>query len=180
MGSDKALLRVGDQPVIQLLADRLCELTDQVFLSTDNPGQYDFLNLIPIGDKYPCRGPLAGLHAALLNTTRTRVLLLACDLPGVSSALLRRMVDFSDDYDVVIPVTSDRRLQPVCAVYGRNCLSLVEKYLNAGESRVVRLAEDPRLRVRRLTPPEGCFTDSQLLDVNSPEDFAEFLRLINS
>ena len=177
MGFDKALLSLGRQPVAQMLAARLRELTDQVFLSTNDPSVYSFLGLPAIADAYPGRGPLAGLHAAMLHTSRFWVLVLACDLPGVSTILLRRLIESSSDFDAVIPVTSDGRMHPVCALYSRNCLGLVEKYLGAGENRMINLLENPKLRVLRITAAEGFFSDAELHDVNSLQDYEEYLRL---
>ncbi len=48
MGSDKALLGVNGVPIVQMLASRLREITDEVMISTNNPSGYEFLGL-PIG-----------------------------------------------------------------------------------------------------------------------------------
>jgi molybdopterin-guanine dinucleotide biosynthesis protein A len=180
MGRDKSLLRIGEQSILHLLAGRLRELSDQVFLSTGSRPANGWSDVEVIHDRYPGRGPIAGLHAALLQTARPKVLLLACDLPGVSTVLLRHLVDRSPGFDAVIPVTSDGRSHPACAVYSRNCLPVVEACLKAGENRLLRVAEDPRLRALRLRLPDELAADVQLLNVNSPEDLTAFLRRQNS
>jgi molybdopterin-guanine dinucleotide biosynthesis protein A len=40
MGKDKALLTVNGTPVVQLLASRLREITDEVLISTNDPSAY--------------------------------------------------------------------------------------------------------------------------------------------
>lgn len=177
MGCDKALLRLGKQPVLQLLATRLRELTDQVFLSANDPPAYDFLGLRIIPDIYTSRGPLAGLHAAMLHTLRPLVLVLACDLPSVPTSLLRHMIECSTGFDIVIPVTSDGCLHPVCAVYRRTCQQSIEDSLCAGENRMISLLDDPRLRTRLLQSVDGAFSDADLTDLNSPEDVEKYRRL---
>jgi molybdopterin-guanine dinucleotide biosynthesis protein A len=176
MGRDKALLCIEGMPVAQLLAKRLQALTDEVLLSTNNPASYAFLGLNTISDIYVGRGPLAGLHATLIHTQRPLVLVVACDLPGVPEFLLRGLVECSAGYDAVIPCTSDGRLHPVCAVYSRTCLPAIELNLMRGEHRMLTIFRDSILRVRRLTPGEGGYSDHHLLDMNSPEDFEECLR----
>ena len=175
MGRNKALLQVEGKTVLQLLANRLSELTDQVFVSAPDPSEYAFLNLVTVRDVYPGHGPLAGLHAALLSTSRRWVLVLACDLPGVSAVLLRQLVDSAEGHDAVIPATRDGLLHPACAVYSRNCLPIVEENLRLNKNRMLCLAEDPRMRVRIWRPPEEACAEIQLFDVNSPTDFTEFL-----
>jgi molybdopterin-guanine dinucleotide biosynthesis protein A len=177
MGYDKALLSLGEQPIVQVLAMRLHELTNQVLLSANDPSAYAFLGLRTIPDIYPSRGPLAGLHAAMLHTLRPLVLVLACDLPCVSTTLLRHMIECSAGFDIVIPVTSDGCLHPVCAVYRRTCQQSAEHNLSVGENRMLSLLEDPRLRTRRLSSLEGAFSDADLTDLNSPEDLEKYRRL---
>jgi molybdopterin-guanine dinucleotide biosynthesis protein A len=176
MGWDKALLSLEEQPIVQVLAMRLLELTDQVFLSANDPPAYAFLELPIVPDVYPCRGPLAGLHAAMLHTLRPLVLVLACDLPRVPTALLRHLVECAAGFDIVVPVTSDGALHPVCAVYRRTCQESVEHNLRVGDNRMLCLIEDPKLRTRHLTAREGAFSDGDLMDLNTPEDFERYQR----
>lgn len=176
MGRDKALLYIEGLPVAQLLARRLQALTDEVFLSTNNPTAYAFLGLKTIPDIHVGRGPLAGLHAALIQTQRPLILVVACDLPGVPEFLLRRLIECSAGYDAIIPCTSNGRLHPVCAVYSRTCLPEIERNLMRGERQMLAIFRDSLLRVRQLPPGEGGFSDHHLLDMNSPEDFEEYQR----
>jgi molybdopterin-guanine dinucleotide biosynthesis protein A len=103
--------------------------------------------------------------------------LLACDLPRVSTEMLRNIILQAPGFDAVIPATSDGRLHPVCAIYSRTCLPAIEKGLRARDNRLIRLLEEPGLQIRQLTAAEGDFSDSNLLDLDTREDLEEFLRL---
>jgi molybdopterin-guanine dinucleotide biosynthesis protein A len=177
MGSDKALLNMRGTSMARLLATRLRELTDEVLLSANDPLTYNFLGLPTVPDLYPGCGPMAGLHAAMLRTNRPWILLLACDLPRVSTEMLNNIILRAPGFDAVIPATSDGRLHPVCAIYSRTCLPAIERGLRASDNRLIRLLEEPGLQIRQLTAAEGDFTDSDLLDLDTREDLEEFLRL---
>ncbi len=176
MGTDKALLPIGGQPLLQRAADRLRSITNQVLLSTSDSHAYDFLGLPVVADLFPGCGPMAGLHAALLHTRRPRVLVLACDIPDVPARLLRLLSDQAAGSDAAVPSTSDGTLHPVCAVYGRTCLPFVETYLRCGKHRMLNLVENPNLRIRVVTPGSGDFCDADLVDLNSPEDYEAYLK----
>lgn len=180
MGFDKAFLRVGGKSVAQLLAARLRTLTDQVLLSANDPSAYTPLGLPIVLDIYAGSGPMAGLHAAMLHSQRPLMLVLACDLPRVPAVLLRNIIESSPGFDAVIPITPDGGLHPVCAVYRRTCLPVVERNLRSGMHRMVSLLDEPGLRVRQLTAAEGGFSDTDLLDLNSPDDYEEFRRMSKS
>jgi len=173
MGCDKALMRLGTKPFVRLLAERLQELTDQVLLSTNDPSSYSFLGLPMVADLYPGCGPMAGVHAALHHTERPLMLALACDLPGATTRLLRSLIENAEGFDVVVPVTSDGLLHPVCSLYRRSCLPVIEKKLRTGEHQLSGLPESRQLQVKRLSPGEGMFSDLDLLDVDTPDDYLQ-------
>ena len=171
MGCDKALMRLGGQRFAQLLAERLQEFTDQILLSANEPSAYSFLGLPTVIDRYPGCGPMAGVHAALRHTARSMILALACDMPGVTPRLLRSIIECAAGFDAVVPVTSDGLLHPVCALYRRSCLPVIEEKLHSGENQMLGLLDSRQLRVKGLSPVEGGFSDVDLLDVDTPEDY---------
>lgn len=74
-----------------------------------------------IKDIYRDRGPLGGLHAALLNASAHWIFILACDLPFVSGGLIRLLAgkidSAGDGCGAIIPVQRDGRIQPLCGFY---------------------------------------------------------------
>jgi len=170
MGFDKALLRIGGKPLIQSLADLAAQLAGEVLISTNDPTHYLFLNLPIVEDTYKGQGPLAGLHAGMARTKKSLVLLLGCDLPNASRMPLGRIVDGAPGFDAVVPRTSDGRLHPHCAVYRRTCLDLLREQLEAGRNKAAEFLSRPGLHVRVLDPEEGGFSDSDLVNLNTPED----------
>lgn len=64
------------------------------------------------------------------------MLLLGCDMPLVSEALLRMVLGWSDDAPAVVPVGSDGP-EPLCALYRAACASAVEHRLHS-EDRSLR------------------------------------------
>ncbi len=180
MGRNKALLPIDGIPLLERLSGCLRELTDEVILSASDPSAYAFLRLPFVPDRFRDQGPMAGLHAAMLHTTRPCVLLLACDLPRVSQALLRCMIRQRPGFDIVLPVTAGGRPHPVCAVYRRTCLSTIVRNLQTGENRLISLLDEPGLHVRRWHIREDGFSEDELSDLDHPQDFEAFLRMRNS
>jgi molybdopterin-guanine dinucleotide biosynthesis protein A len=169
MGRNKAFIPVEGRPLIQLLAERMQSLTGRIVISANDPLEYSFLNLPVVRDVYAGRGPLAGLHGAMRQVSAFMYLLLACDLPNLTVSLPRRMIEIAGDYDIVAPVTADGA-HPLCAVYRRTCLPVVEAHLEQGNNRMTDLLADSSLRVKRLDANEGHFHDENLLNLNTPED----------
>ncbi len=179
MGFNKAFVEIDGCPLVERIADRARILTDEVLICTDDPEPYTYLNLPIVSDLFSGHGPLAGLHAAFLNTNKPLVLLVGCDLPNVTEELWLRLVECADGFDAVIPKTSDGGVHPLCAVYRQTCMPILTSNLRNDINKVVDLFRSAELRVKWLDRTEGRFDDEQLDNLNTPEDLARFLQRRN-
>ena len=174
MGFNKALLDVGGQPLIRILTNRIRSIADHILISSNDCSSYEFLNFPVVPDRYLGHGPLAGLHAAMLRQNSSLYIVLACDLPNLQAAFLRRLITLAEGYDAVIPRTRDGLAHPLCAVYRRTCLPSVEKALLRGIYKVIEIFLDDALSIRWVGPEEGGFKDDDLANINTPEDLHRF------
>ncbi|MEZ5333681.1 MAG: molybdenum cofactor guanylyltransferase [Thermoanaerobaculia bacterium] len=162
MGRDKAGLRWEGRTLASRAAGLLRGLCDPVVLSGGPHGD--------LPDLRPRQGPLAGLEAALAAAQGRDVFLLACDLPAVDRALVRRILDrpdsFGHDAAEARVAVDEEGLQPLCALYSSTCAPLVRNSLDRGE----RAARD-LLAVLRVTAVEA---GGQLVNLNTPDDWARW------
>ena len=80
--------------------------------SARESGAWSARQLTVVPDDLPGHGALGGIYTAIVHSPTERTLVLACDMPFVSAAFLRRLAD--EDADVVIP-RSHRGCEPLCA-----------------------------------------------------------------
>ena len=175
MGFNKALLEVDGQPLIRVLSDRMRDLTSRILISSNDPDAYSFLDLPVVPDRFAGYGPLAGLHSAMLYQQSSLYVLLACDLPNLPVSLVQRMIDLSDGFDAAIPRTGDGMAHPLCAVYRRTCLPLIEKALKKGKRKFIEIFFNKKISVKWISPEEGQYDRADIININTPED----LRLFN-
>ncbi|MBI4905909.1 MAG: molybdenum cofactor guanylyltransferase [Acidobacteria bacterium] len=170
MGRDKALLPVGGEPMARRVADALTCVAEPVTLV--GPKQvYGFLGLPVVEDRNLGCGPLSGIVEALETSTSEWNLIVACDMPDLDAAFLRRLTaEASQDWDAVLPVGASGRPEPLCALYHRRCLPVLSASLAACMYKVT--AALTSLRVRRL-PVED---DRSFRNVNTPEDWQRILQ----
>jgi len=170
MGFNKALLKIDGRPLIQILSDRMRRLTERILISSNDPDSYRFLDIPVVPDRFSGHGPLAGLHAAMLHEESALYILLACDLPNLPISLLQRMISLSEGFDAAIPRTSDGMAHPLCAVYRRTCLPNIELALKRGEKKFIETFLNDTLRVRWISPEEGQYNETDLANINTPND----------
>lgn len=180
-GRPKGLEQVRGERMIDKVASALREASEDLLLIANAPEAHDWLPTVPtFADLRTGEGALGGLHAALAHASARRlgtaVLLVAWDMPFVSSALLRELRRVGElGADAVLPESdsSRRGVEPLCAWYGPRCLAAIEATLDAGDRRVIGFHDQvrlTRLTVEQLAPfgdPARLF-----LNVNRPDDLA--------
>jgi len=182
MGRDKGLRDFGGVPLILHTARLLEPLVAEVTI-VGSPSKYAKLGLCAIADDAqaqdgpdrPGRGPLAGIAAALTATHSRWNLIVACDLPYLSAKwldwLLSRAV--RSHSQAVIPRT-DRGIEPLAAVYRRECGAPIIAALDRGVRKVSDAIEELRVELvyprdwRRIEPSELI-----LKNMNAPRDYTE-------
>jgi molybdopterin-guanine dinucleotide biosynthesis protein A len=166
MGCDKALLRFRGGPLVEFVA-RAVELAAGSAVLVGNPRLYQHLGYPAIPDLYPGAGPLGAILTALHHTSADWNLVAACDMPELSGEFLGLLIDAADG-DAVVPIGPSGRSEPLCAVYHRRSLPVLERALGRGV-RAVRAALE-ELRVTLVSVPEV----THFQNVNTPKDWSGY------
>jgi len=171
MGSNKALLPFQGGRFIEAIYRQFAELFPEVLLVTNTPEQYNFLPCRKVADLYPGLGALAGLHAGLHHAANPYIFAVACDMPWLNNTLIRRLAAQRHAADVVIPQT-ENGLEPLHALYGKQCLGPMEEALSTNRRRIISFF--PQVRVQQLPPEQIAAIDpafDSFRNVNTPEDY---------
>jgi molybdenum cofactor guanylyltransferase len=126
MGRDKALLPLEGTTMVQEIAARVRGAAGSVTL-IGPPEKYGHLGLAVVPDEIEHCGPLGGLYTALRVTGADWNLLVACDMPEVTEAFLKELVEAAEgsEADCLVPETGGK-IDPLCAVYHRRLRGEVE------------------------------------------------------
>jgi molybdopterin-guanine dinucleotide biosynthesis protein A len=175
MGTDKSQLRIDTQTFTERIAETLHRLTDSVTIvgrTLDN----SVLPTVP--DVYPQWGALGGLHAALNAANREWAVVVACDLPFVTSDLFLHLAGLRMDHDAVVPLQADGRPQPLAALYrAAACRPRAAELIETGHRRPLDLLAAVKTRwatfaeIRNLDQADKFF-----VNINTPEDYDEAIR----
>lgn len=117
MGRDKAWLPLDGQP---LLAKQIAVVRKlhpaELFISGRADTDYSSLGYPVLKDEFADAGPLAGIAAGLQAAAAPLVLVLAVDMPEMTSATLRDLVGRCGEGTGVVPRVG-HRLEPLAAFY---------------------------------------------------------------
>jgi molybdopterin-guanine dinucleotide biosynthesis protein A len=180
MGQNKALLRLspGGPTLVETVVARLAEAGYQSpILLANTPNDYAFLGLPTFPDSIQGKGALGGILTALQRSSQERVLVVACDMPALSPALLRYMSMQPAGYDAYVPAwlspSGERQVEPLHAVYAMSCIPAIEDRIRDGRLKLGDLLG--ALNVLYLPEAKMRGYDSNLLsfsNINTPEEWA--------
>jgi len=172
-GIPKGLEMVGGRRIVDRVIDAARHVASEVFLisnSADAPMWTPDVRVV--NDVRPERGSIVGIHTALA-TTNGPTLVVAWDMPFVSTPLLSLIADRDDDQYAVIP-EGESGLEPFCALYMPACLPMVECALDENDLRATALphrfpsfSRIARAEIERIGEPTRLF-----FNVNSADDLA--------
>ena len=146
-GRDKSALLVGDRTILERQLDVLAPSVERTLIVGYAGERALPHSVISVPDRVAGRGPLAGLEAALAAADGGDVLLVACDMPNLTTTFASYLIDLSKEaaWNAVVPRT-DRGYHPLCAVYTASCLAAVQRRLARHELRMVDLVGDLTVR----------------------------------
>ena len=166
MGRDKALLEIQGEPLWQRQLATLRGLHPEQLMLSGPPRSEALLTL---ADEVQNAGPLAGVAAGLHRCTSPLLVVLAVDLPQMTTSFLRSLLSFCRDGKGVVPRAPDG-FEPLAAVYPLPAAALAEEQLRRGDlsmqSLVESLLDHNLVAPRPIAPNEMHF----FKNLNHPAD----------
>ncbi len=183
LSQDKCSLVLAGEGLLERLITRLTRLDSEVIV------------VLAQGQKEPCwsrprqvkittdtlsgRGPLMGIYSGLKLSQDPHNVVVACDMPFLNVNLLRYMMGLTAGFDVVIPRIGGL-VEPLHAVYSRNCLAVMGRMLDEGNFKISNLLE--MVKVRYVEESEIHSFDPQhlsLFNINTPADVERAQQIVS-
>ena len=170
---NKGLLTVGGEPVIDRVLARLDQTCASVVVVANEPGPYAERGRAVHPDEMPQHGSLGGLYTALLHAPTEHVFVCGCDMPFISTALIRHLAWAVEGRDAAVP-RDGYGLQPLHAIYARSLAPRILPFLERGELKIERFIASINARI---LPPEDiapyALEADIFFNVNTPADLEE-------
>ena len=146
MGRDKATIEIDDVPLIRRIYDVVasCQDFDRVLANhiyVVTPWAQKYRSILPrnchfIPEQQPHQGPLIGFSQSLAAMTSAWVLLLACDLPNLSTPIVQSWIDGLPSVGLqsiaYLPKHLHKGWEPLCGFYRQSCHCSLLEYIDGG------------------------------------------------
>jgi len=176
MGSDKSLIKLKDKSLVEYAIDALKPLCSKVVISSNN-FIYDFTGCEVWPDELPYRAPMIGIYSCLKRSETDVNIILSCDMPLMSTAMLQYLLENSVNHDITVPMHEDNFIEPLCGIYKRSSIGILEKYINQENFRLNECIQAGSHQLVLAGSNLSFYTPGLFSNVNSPEDFRNISQI---
>lgn len=165
-GRNKALLLLEDRTFLSRIEEALSTFDEKLISVRDTAG-IDGSAFSPVFDQIPDRGPLEGLRCGLRACRSHGLIVVPCDVPFFTAEIAAALVAAGEGYDAVICKDRSGRLHPLCGLYTKRCLPVIEEMAAQGNFRIMGIFD--RVNSTVLDMNSVNLSDDLLINVNDPQ-----------
>jgi molybdopterin-guanine dinucleotide biosynthesis protein A len=150
MGEDKRHLVVGEHTLLERGLAVLQSIFQEVLVVIAQDSAPLNVNARVVRDLIPDCGSLGGLYTGLMQATTPYSFVVACDMPFLNQAVIAQFTNRRAMADIVMAKLG-AQLHPMHALYGKQCLSVVEQMIRARQLKIQEIVSQSSLRVQYVT-----------------------------
>jgi molybdopterin-guanine dinucleotide biosynthesis protein A len=176
MGENKAFIEIEGVPIIHRINNLFKELFQETIIVTNQKDLFSNFESKIYNDLLPNKGALGGLYTGIFFSNFHYSFCVACDMPFIKKSLVQYLLNLIKEDDVIVPRTSDG-LQPLHAIYSKNCLTPIKKVIDQGKYSIIDFYDLVKVKVVQ----ENEFTAfdplrESFINVNTPLELRSIRR----
>jgi len=176
MKEEKCMLAVAGIPLVKKIASQLETHFNEIIISTNTQGrdQLSFLPYPTAVDKRPHQGPMMGVLAGLELSNNPVNFVIACDIPEIDFTFVSQMAAYTQQYEIVVPVSGQNLYEPLFAFYNKSLIPRIKDLLENDIRKIIRLFD---IAETKYIPFQH---DGWYHNLNTKDDYHRFLEKNNS
>ena len=168
MGRDKVFLKIGEKTFIEHICEEL-SCFGELLISCRDPEKFRGLGYATVTDERDGFGPLEGIRQLIRHAACDDIFICAVDMPFISKELVEFLWKKKDPGSDCISVVCRENPEPMCAIYNKRVLPVIESMVGQGKGRVSDLFEKISMQTVRLS--DGGFKESVVSNLNTYDEY---------
>ena len=183
MQTNKALLKLGDKTIIEIILSEMKKVFSKVILSANECDDFSFLNIPIIKDIQVNRGPLCGIYSSLRNSKTSKNFIVTCDLPLIDSKIIEYISKVESGKEIIIP-TINGIPQRLFGIYNKSVIEKIDVIFNLSE--IYKSIKGSVYDLHQRVEVESIiidhlqfYNDNMFLNMNTPDDYEKIKKYFN-
>ena len=176
MGKNKASLEWKGETFLERVLS-VCRDFPEIYVSVDKKEKYVSCGAVLVEDEKQGFGPLEGIYQILRTMDAAYALILATDMPMVSREFVRDFTGRLTGEEECLVLRMEGRAQPLCSVYSKKLLPLIDAMRQNGEHKPGLLFQ--RAKCRYVDLEEMHYGKEIVENVNTPVEYQRICQEAN-
>jgi molybdopterin-guanine dinucleotide biosynthesis protein A len=174
IGTDKGLLLYQGKTLFERAVQTLAQCCNPILISA-SAANYDYFGYRRVTDYINGAGPIGGLMAGLTASRSEKILVMTIDMPNLTADFLKHLIEESGDAPAAAPVLPNGKAEPLCAVYQKSAIPVVEKMITNGDYKVQNLLEYLHFKPLHVYQTWKPYHPDLFLNINTLQDYQKLL-----
>lgn len=172
LGRDKSILEINGEFIIEQHVKALIENNLEVYISCRPEQENQLKHFAPcIIDQHKEIGPIGGILSAYKHKEGNSWLVIACDMPNISSQSIRELISKRDQfYDVSCYINSEGYPEPLFAIWESSAYSVLESARQKKAFSLISILKTLNCQYLKSLPDEVFY------NINTPEDLKNITK----
>lgn len=164
----KCLISFNGKRLIDIIVSKVRDIFEEIYIVTNFPDLYFYTGISLLGDIYPFKGPMAGIHVALRNS-KYDIFAFACDMPFIKKEVIFELFErhIEQNSSITVPLYQNK-IYPLPGIYSKNLLKEIEYLLKQDKLSMIKLLHDSHAQLIDIAKfdEEGL----SFININTEED----------
>ncbi|GAA0070093.1 molybdenum cofactor guanylyltransferase [Clostridium sardiniense] len=166
----KAFLEFEGSRFIERALNAISDYEEKIISCNDIEKYREFKDRsILVLDDFKDIGPIGGIYSSLKKARFSSVLIVAGDMPFLSRDILKCLGKYDFVEDALIPVVNGR-IQPLCGIYKKSILGVIEEMIEKDNYRLKSLLENINTRYIDINEEDN------FSNINTVEEYNKLIR----
>lgn len=174
-GNVKGLLKLNNMTFLEKIKETLDDFSS-IYLSINDKfskeqkQNFENMGFKIIEDIYKEIGPLGGIYSSLLNCKEEYLFITACDMPFITKKNIKELCDnINKDIDIAVFCDKDERLYPLCAIYSKKVIPIIEEMIKQKNYKLSYLID--KSNFVKINIEDTDIELETLSNINTPQEY---------
>jgi molybdopterin-guanine dinucleotide biosynthesis protein A len=165
MGQDKGLLQIQGKSFVEYIMQKAAPMVKDLMIISNNK-DYRKFGLPVHGDLIPNSGPAGGIYTGLYHSKHEYNLVMSCDTPLISEALLRYLISRYKNEEAFF-FRDEKHMHPLLGIYRQSTKRPIKKAIEKGNLKILDILADLSRNTLNVKPEMV----NDLKNINTKEDY---------
>ncbi|WP_406541203.1 molybdenum cofactor guanylyltransferase [Clostridium ljungdahlii] len=147
MGFDKSKIKIGDKFLVEITAEKLENIFDEVVFVAENKYKFGNIKYTVLEDLKKEYGPAGGIFTGLNYSSSPYTFFIACDMPFVNLEYIKYMMNFTKEKKFhVIMAHNGKDIEPLYSFYSKDIVPYFKWGIDSGRLSIRKIIEGTNIK----------------------------------